>query len=108
MNPGRTRNAYFAAAQEAESASKRKYAGGGQRKSLKRLNSAKEIQGFELDFFGSIWNLLRPAWFSFPKNLDFLLGDLEIVLALARRPYPSPRSWQTREEGSGRHRFKAG
>jgi hypothetical protein len=47
---------------QAESARKRKKCPRGQRKSLKRLNSVKEIKGFYLVFFGRIWNFVRPAW----------------------------------------------
>src|SRR6516225_5854516 len=50
MNPGRPRDAYSAVAFAAGIGLERKKCSRGQRKSLKRLDSAKGIRGFELDF----------------------------------------------------------
>jgi hypothetical protein len=75
---------------------------GGRRNPLIRLNSAKEIQGFWLDFLPPIWILLPPAWISFREIW-------KSFIALARRPVfvsqrefvvvprglPSPRLPQT-------------
>jgi hypothetical protein len=46
---------------------------------LKRLDSAKEIQGFELDFPSARLDF-PTAGLDFPsENLDCLAGDLEIL-----------------------------
>ena len=71
MNPGRTRDAYFAAAFEAGIGFEKKKCLGGQRKSLKRLNSAKESEAFNLDFVPPDLEFSHPAWIS-SGNLDFL------------------------------------
>ena len=84
----RTRNAYFAAAFKPESASRKK-CGGGQRKSLKRRDSAKESPDFNLDF-------VPPDLESVPSGLDFLPKNLDFLHpADGAGLLPGPRSWQT-------------
>src|SRR5271166_3299509 len=61
-----------AAAFERESASKRKNAVGGRCKALKRLNSAKELRGFNLDFVPPDLEFVPSGLDFLPKNLDFL------------------------------------
>ena len=76
MNPGRTRNAYVAAAPQSRNRLKTKKYHGGRRKSLKRLNSAKESEAFNLDFLpGGFGFPSDRAWISFRSGLDFLPGD---------------------------------
>jgi hypothetical protein len=72
-DPKQTSNACAAVAPfEPGSGPKRKNGPGGRRKSLIRLVSAKEIQGFNLDFLPENLDFL-------PKNLDSLPGNLEIL-----------------------------
>jgi hypothetical protein len=76
MNPGRTRNAYVAAAPQSRNRLKTKKYYGGRRKSLKRLDSAKESVAFNLDFLpGGFGFPSDRAWISFRSGLDFLPGD---------------------------------
>jgi hypothetical protein len=53
------------------SASKREI-GWGRRKLLKRLNSAKELRHFNLDFVPPDLEFVPPGLDFVPKNLDFL------------------------------------
>jgi hypothetical protein len=48
---------------------------GGRRKSLKRLKSAKESEGFNLDFVPLDLEFVPPGLDFVPKNLDFLPPD---------------------------------
>ena len=59
---------------------------GGQRKSLKRRDSAKESKDFNLDF-------VPPDLEFVPSGLDFVPKNLDFLHPLAAPP--SPRSWQT-------------
>jgi hypothetical protein len=79
-----------AAAFEAGIGFKKKKCCGGRRKSLKKLDSAKESATFNLDFLPPDLEFLPPGLDFLPKNLDIVPGDLEIRHRLACRPYPSP------------------
>ena len=70
--------AYVVAAPQSRNRLKFKNAVGGRRKSLKRLDSAKEIEGFNLDF-------VPPGLDFLPKNLDFLPGEFGFPSSRRRR-----------------------
>jgi hypothetical protein len=61
-----------------EAAQEGKKAVGGRRNPLIRLNSAKEMQGFNLDFVALDLEIVAPGLVFVAKNLDFL-ADLEIL-----------------------------
>jgi hypothetical protein len=52
---------------------------GGRRKPLIRLDSAKEIEGFNLDFVAPDLEFVAPGLDFVANNLDFLAGNLEIL-----------------------------
>ena len=69
---GEPRDAHFATAFAAGIGLKKKKCLGGQRKSLKRLNSAKELRHFNLDFVPPDLEFVPSGLDFVPKNLDFL------------------------------------
>ena len=68
---GMTRGRLPAAPFEAGSGAEKKKGPGGRRKSLKRLHSAKESEGFNLDFVPPDLEFVPPGLDFVPKNLDF-------------------------------------
>ena len=77
-----------------EAAAWEKKCRGGQRKSLKRLDSAKELRHLNLDFVPPDLEFVPPGLDFVPKNLDFLHpagGAALPALAQGRLRAPPPR-----------------
>jgi hypothetical protein len=58
---------------------------GGRRNPLKRLNSAKEMEGFDLDFVAPDLEFVAPGLDFVARNLDFLPRPGASASCLARR-----------------------
>jgi len=96
--------ACFAAAFEAGIGFEKKKCRGGQRKSLKRLESAKELRHLNLDIVPPDLESVPSGLDFVPKNLDFVPGDLfpssrwrvapstkSLIMANSRRRLRCPR-----------------
>jgi hypothetical protein len=70
----------------AEAAQKKKKGHGGRRKSLIRLDSAKEMEGFNLDFLPVFLGFPSPAWISFRRILISFRRVWKSFIASARPP----------------------